>query len=432
MTSVIDRFLKTVIAIAIVHNLTGPAPVQAQLKPAASAAPASSTVDVSQPAPQPTLNSVNLQAAISNYRATSDSASWDRVMQSFKELIGQPHAAKADAASIMHANPGLMEIGAKVIDAGGAKVWTFPKVSQQQSVLVQWNNFSTTQVPAGRRMRAVAVVSPRCQVLNHSPSGAVRDARIVHRIIAELQAPGKPKKAREAGRYLILAGNDKATGMIWLQSYRLVDGLWAESTDILSGIPPFLLQNVQGRAQFSGNDLVLNIAGKPESATETTITSKGPHSTSYKIVLHLVEGRYVMTGSGGDDGPTAVAYQFIQAVQAGRSDVAKAWLADGKLASIPNYLKLYGKSAANYKLIAMASPASGGSRFRLITYDKNDLILDVGKVKQQWAVKGLFIAPPDPFAQKLVNAFPSTVRPTPASGEKSPAGAPPAQAPPAH
>lgn len=408
---------------------------QAPLKPAAGGLAQPQAMSEIQPA-APSLSWPNLQSAIRDYKSASDPTSWERVIQSMRELFSQAHAAKADAASIMHANSGLMEIGARVLDAGGAKVWTFPKVAEAQSVVVQWQNVTTTQVPAGRRMRAVVVASPRVQIVNHSPSGNVRDARIVHRMIAEAAAPGKPKKAREAGRYLILAGNDKTTSMIWLQSYRLVDGLWAESTDILSGIPPFLLQNVQGRAQFSGNDLVLNIAGKPaDGAAETP--SKGPQSTSYKIVLRLADGRYVMNGgSGSEDGPTAVAYQFIQAVQAGRADVAKAWLADGKLASIPHYLNLYGKSAGNYKLIAMASPLSGGSRFRLITYDKNDLILDIGKVKQQWAVKGLFIAPPDPFAQKLVNTFPAAARPAerPVGGiqEKSTTSPSPPQPPAAH
>ena len=55
----------------------------------------------------------------------------------------------------------------------------------------------------------------------------------------------------------------------------------------------------------------------------------------------------------------------------------------------------------------MANPGSGLSRFRLMTFDKDDLIMDVGKVKSQWAIKALFIAPPDPLAQKLVGTLPS-------------------------
>jgi ABC-type methionine transport system ATPase subunit len=43
-----------------------------------------------------------------------------------------------------------------------------------------------------------------------------------------------------------------------------------------------------------------------------------------------------------------------------------------------------------------------------MTFDKDDLIMDIGKVKNQWAVKALFIAPPDPLAQKLVGSLPAT------------------------
>ncbi len=66
----------------------------------------------------------------------------------------------------------------------------------------------------------------------------------------------------------------------------------------------------------------------------------------------------------------------------------------------------------------MASPGNGNSRYRLVTFLKDDLIIDVGKTKTQpMAIKALFIAPPDPWAQKLLGNFSS---PANASDSKAP------------
>ncbi len=101
----------------------------------------------------------------------------------------------------------------------------------------------------------------------------------------------------------------------------------------------------------------------------------------------------------------SVAMQFSQAIQNGRVDLVKAWLIDAKLSSIPGYLGLYGRASSGppFKLMAMTPPLNGGARFRLITFGPSDLILDVSKVKAQWAVKGVFIAPPDAQAKKLMS-----------------------------
>ncbi len=113
-----------------------------------------------------------------------------------------------------------------------------------------------------------------------------------------------------------------------------------------------------------------------------------------------------------------VIHQFLQAIKDGRQDLAKAWLADDHLASIPKYLGLYGKSDQVYKLVAMSNPMGGGSRFRVVTFGKDDLILDVGMIKKYdygkprsyVAIKALFVAPPDPFAKKLVGVTPNFER----------------------
>jgi len=105
--------------------------------------------------------------------------------------------------------------------------------------------------------------------------------------------------------------------------------------------------------------------------------------------------------------------QFVQAVQQGRADLAKGWLVDAKLISIPKYIGIMGRPAGQpFKLIPMANPGNGISRFRFMTFEKDDLIIDVGRYKNQLAIKGLFVAPPDPLAQKLVGSLPAADKST--------------------
>jgi hypothetical protein len=229
----------------------------------------------------------------------------------------------------------------------------------------------------------------------HLPGGiVVQESKLVS-APSTIVSIGKKAVRTDYTRSLILAGVEK-TGNTWLHGYRLADGNWVEAADLFGGVPPYLLQNLAGKVSFSGNDLILSVGSQGAPTTA---------SSGYRIVLRLVSGKYCLEGKSGAEGPIAVVEQFAQALQQNRFDLAKGWLADAKLMSIPKYVGITGHSTAQpLRIIPMASPGNGNSRFRLITFSKDDLIVDVGKDRktQQLAIKSIFIAPPDPVAQKLL------------------------------
>lgn len=357
-----------------------------------------------QPAAEAPVNltSAPLAASVKQYRLTPDTQTWDRVWSTLKEFLSDPRLAKESATALIKANPCLTDLRLKVVDAGGARVFAFPSVSESQAIFLQWNHAQ----PAKPGVAAPAQV--KVQAVQIPLTVALSDAHIV-RTVAFKEVKKKKVKI-EGPKNLILAGNDKTSGLLWLKSFRLADSVWVETFDVLSAIPPYLLQNVGGKASFWGNDLILTIAGsKPQGAEGG---SKSVPSSGYRIALKLVDGKYTLEGQKTNDIPLSVVLQFSQALALGRADLAKAWLADPRLISIPKYIGLLGRSAPT-KLVAMTLPASGGVRYRMVTFLKNDLIIDVGKVKQQWAIKALFIAPPDPLALKLSGVSAGTLESNP-------------------
>jgi hypothetical protein len=339
--------------------------------------------------------SAALSAAVKQYKAKPDSYSWEGVWRIVRDTLSQPGTVKASAASIIGAYPALSELGVSVIDGEGSRIWAFPKIAEAQNVVLQWTaTVSTTvQRPVGRRHRLVNQVivtsSPRAQILLIPATVVLNDAHLA-----------------TGAKSLLLTGNMRGTGAVWLQAYKISDNQWLETADVFSTIPPFLTQNLVGKASFSGNDLVLTVGGAKAAGEKPQ-----PQSSGYKIVLHYVDGHFTLDARTNEEGPALVALQFVQAVQQGHLDLAKGWLTDQRLLSIPKYIGLNRSAGLPFKIIAMANPGTGAFRYRLMTFEKNDLIMDVGKVKNQWAIKALFIAPPDPLAQKLVGSLPTIEKP---------------------
>ena len=129
----------------------------------------------------------------------------------------------------------------------------------------------------------------------------------------------------------------------------------------------------------------------------------------------LIAGRYILEGSACEDTPYHAILSFVHAIDQGRTDLAKAWLIDSSLVSIPKYIGLGTKPAATpSRIIRMVSPAATSYRYRLVTFGRYDLICDVIKTKRQWAIKALFIAAADPVLQKIARNL------QPAQGQQSP------------
>lgn len=407
------------------------APSSVGAAPEPAAHPAGQTLAV----PAPAVVSPTLQAALASYNESPDQQGFDRLVSVMKDVLVQPPLRDLEGAVIVKNHPALGDLGARVLDAGGAKVWAFNKCPFAQTVIILTGH---PAAPAAPGKAPAFPAAYRAQLLSLPPSVAVTAAKIVTKsapapvkvvkigkgaharpVKRPAAPPPQPVAAVGAPKYLVITGTDRSTGLITLYGLRPSEAGWTAAPELFTSVPPFLLSSVQGRASFSGPDLVLSIASNAVKPAEKPATGKvGPASSSYKIVLKFVNSKYLLEGKAPDEGPAMVVHQFLQAIKDGRQDLAKAWLADDHLASIPKYLGLYGKSDQVYKLVAMSNPMGGGSRFRVVTFGKDDLILDVGMIKKYdygkprsyVAIKALFVAPPDPFAKKLVGVTPNFER----------------------
>lgn len=357
--------------------------------PQAAPATPSATASVEAPAaPAFSLASATVSASAKNFKTAPNESNWQTLINTLKAYLADPRVAKAAPTQILAANPLLKDVGTRVLDAGGLRVWCIGNDKQTQTLILQ----------SGAPQEGMANVS----ILPLPDSVFLTGAKIIRSFTTStVITKVKRKKVVETVTkpngppFLILAGSDRTTGLIWLKSYRAGAGGWNESNEPFASIPPYLLQNVSGQASFSGSNLVLSVS----SANATNLPK--PKSTTYQIILKLNGSQFGLAGKPNNDAPVSIVSYFVQCISNNRLDLAKGWLKDPALLSIPKYIGLTGKPPSQpYKLVAMSTPVSG-PRYRLVTYGKHDLIFDMGKDKQQWIIKGIFIAPPDPLAKAL-------------------------------
>jgi hypothetical protein len=398
----------------------------------ASGTAASTPGPVADVTPPPKSN--NLSELLKAYKAQPDAESWDKAFAEFYSFLGQN--PKASAASIIAGNPSLKDVGASCVDGGGAKIWSFTKVPDNTAAIVLWQNVTpgpeqVVRVKGRKRVvRGEPIVSWKGQMMRLPAGLTLKDARVVRSAVstaapASTGATGNVTAKKSADveyvRALILSGVEK-NGNTWLHAYRQNGSSWNDSPELFSGVPPFLLQNLAGKVTFNGNDLIVSVGMPTPLAKVADESGNGAKTSSgtangYRLVLHFISGKYVLDGKTGEDGPFAVAQQFATAVAQNRVELAKGWMAEGKLIAIPQYAGLLGHSPL--RVMPMANPGNGNSRFRLVSFLKEDLIIDIGKIKtQQLAVKAIYVAPADPLAQKLLG----TLNPPAPASDSSSAG----------
>src|SRR5262249_17243031 len=145
------------------------------------------------------LTSQELAAAFQNFKAQPSDLSWGEFFKTLRTLLSQPAVAHLDPQALIKLNPCLTELGAKVIAAGRAQIWSFRKVEQSQSLLIGWTESKQQVVAAGRRRKkVVAVPVARLEQLTPPPGVVLKDARLFDLAVAGEKA-GKP----ERGRFLI-------------------------------------------------------------------------------------------------------------------------------------------------------------------------------------------------------------------------------------
>lgn len=367
--------------------------------------------------PTVSLAAANLAQLASDYRAAADDLSWARYATYLRDLLALPQFVSAEPAQIIAANPSLSEFKVKVSETGigNFRIWSFPRIVESHAVIFQ-TPARTTAVPlpqavAFREARIVGLGAPTAVVPKPAAAKGAHHSPVHSPVHPVAHAATGPKS-------LVLIGADRNSGTLWFKGFQLVEGM-PEATELFSSLPAFFTQNVTGKATFSGNDIVLTIQPpvvrkekveeeKPAGVVKDTVSKPvvAASSAGYKVVLKFVAGKYTLSGHMPDDAPFSVALSFAQAVAGAKPELAKSWLVDSKLVSIPKYLGLFGRVSPPMRMVAMSN-AGGSSRYRLVTSSKDDLIIEVGRILQpgrlkgQLAIRALFIAPPDAIAQRL-------------------------------
>jgi hypothetical protein len=343
--------------------------------------------------------------AAAAYKAQPNDTTWSEVFNQVKSVISLPTAKQM----LIGSTSPVAELRIKLIEYGSARVYSFPEISQAHQVLVEWRESKTQPVVIrkGKKKKVVQsqVVTSKIQAISIPASTLVSDARIL-----DLLFKDKTAATTSGGKFLILAGSNRSTQGIWVDTFRLTGGTWTQDAEPLAQIPTMLLHSLTGQAYFSGSDLVFAVKANGATVTTTEQTTADKPKTkgdayTYKLALRFVEGKYELEGKPLEDTPLGTVTQFLNAVRQGHMDMAKAWLSDPKLVSIPRYMGLTTKGST-YRLMGMSSTQSGNYRYRLVTFDKNDLIFDVAKIKNQWTIKAIFIAPANAVLQKIAKVLP--------------------------
>ncbi|MBK9203321.1 MAG: hypothetical protein IPL73_12995 [Candidatus Obscuribacter sp.] len=351
----------------------------------------------------------------SQYKENPDENSWNQYFNLFKEVLANPAFSQVDSQLMIQSNPSMQEFRAKAQELPGAgRVWSFLGPKESHTAIFQSSQGRVFLIP----MPALT---------------ALRDARFVSYVPAT-PAPGKPAHKpvvspapAATSKYLAFIGGDRATGNLWFKGYKIDNGALFEAPEVFASLPPFFTQSVSGKASFAGNDIVLTIlpavTSDPYKSSEVKTEKPKAAAVGYRVTLKFVGNHYTLAGKQPEEGPHAVALVFARALAAGRTEIAKSWLIDPKLICIPKYLGLIGRDSPPMRLVPMTSTVFGGSRFRLVTGAKDDLIIEVGvitqpgRLKGKTAVKGIFVAPPDALAQKITGTIimPQVVAPPPAT-----------------
>jgi hypothetical protein len=339
------------------------------------------------------LFSAALEEAIKQYRANPSAPAYAQLLEAMKATV-VAGGLRVSAAAVVKDNPSLSDFKPRVIETNGVRVWNFPRAQDRSRVLLQWSEVKQQIVGTGRRKKVVTSTSMHCQQLALASPINVKDAGAA--------------STRESGRRLLLSGENE-DGTLCVQAYKLSEGSWQSCPDCLAQIPSFLTNNMTGRIGFKGADLIYNV-GKMIQTTDSSGTRRllpEAESATYKYWLKFTDAGYVVATAVPDEEAFAVVFQFMQALQQSRTAEQKALLGDPRLSSLPKYLGLAGKPLdPAVRVVEMTVPAAHGQRFRLINAGKDDLIFDVGKVKGQWQVKAIFIAPPDEFLAETAKYFP--------------------------
>ena len=416
------------VSFCLTATKTAGAAAQTAAPPASSVQNANSAGETAAPVVSLTSQALNQKGQ--NYKMSPDDSTWREFLETLRIYLTDVHTLKAPSAAVIAQNKALKDMQARVLDAGGARVWTFPGSQHNHSLVIQSAGAASPEGTSGARVSIVAVP----ETANVTAAKIIKSSTTTTKAVKVGRRMVQKTVKVEGPSVLCVAGLDRVTGLVYLGAFKPVAGAWVATSEPFAQIPSHFMQSLSGQASFSGNDLVLSVSSQssaPPSESAAGNTLPRPKSTSYQIVLKYNGGHFQLAGSPGKDVPLSVVTYFVQCLRTNRMDLAKAWVADPLLINNTKYTGLVGKNGEPYKLVSMTQPPNAYARYRLVTGTKYDLIFDVGKVKKDILIKSIFIAPPDSLARNLAGTIigaPVTPPPTDASGA-APGGTTPAATP---
>lgn len=362
----------------------------------------------------PSWFSPSVEQAVRQFKSNPTDISFSQILEALKPVLTHPSAFRSHAAVIIKDNPSLQEFKPRVIETSTVRVWTFPKSPQKNQVIIQWLDIKQSIVALPRhKKKTVATATVRAQTILLPEFVNIKDAGFIAN--------------KDGQRFLILSGEGE-DGSLWVDGYSALEGVWTENPGYINSLPTILVKNVSGHITFRNPDMIFNVARMVQTVDSTGTPRSLPEaeSSTYQFWLKLTDSGYFIVPNLPDEEAFRTVQQFVQAIQQGRSDIAKSLLSDARLVSIFKYLGLIGKPLdPGTRVVQMSLPPSKGQRFRLFNMGKDELIFDVGKVKGIPLIKAVFIAPPDPFLQETGKYFPlygKLTAPAPQDEKPSPTG----------
>jgi hypothetical protein len=329
-----------------------------------------------------------LQMAVDAYREGGASSSFSEVLKQAQQLITSQPAGQPAAATIK-SNPALLQIGARAIDAGAGKVWLFNRITDCHQALVEWQENKSTITYTGKRHKIKHVhvtLSRHAAWLDYPDNILLAQAHL-------------------SGSLAILVGSDHGASL-WIKTFRLINGRFAQTQTQLDSIPAFLTSNMSGSVGFRGADLLLSVAPVVKDSTlGQTQRLPEAESCTYRFWLHLTADGYQLMRRLPDEDQFLTVKSFLACLSGNRTEQAKELLVDEKLLSIPKYVGIKGANAG-FKVAQMASCHGGAVRYRVITGGKDDLIFEVVRLKDRTAIRAIFVAPSDPFLSEIGSELP--------------------------
>lgn len=363
-----------------------PAPAAPLQKLSGSGAEAPNSLPVIEQAP---LFSTAISDSLAVYKNNPTADALAQLLGAIGNILSRPGNFKATAQSLNKANPGLAELGLKILDTANTRFIHFNKTPDKNLALVLWTESKPTIVQKGTRSKVVGTVTT------------------LHNGVVQTASFASLKEVSRLGGRLILSGESLGGGL-FLSALKLSDNAWREDPAFAASLPPFLSKDTSGTVSARSGNLIFNVArlirvnngGKEQIMPEA-------ESATYKFLVRPTETGFSISSTVADEEPLKLVSQFMQLTAAGKLEQAKSLLVDGRMISLLKYVGLNGKALPPETRVAeMSTTAAIGSRYRLFNLGRNDLIFDVGKVKGVTVIKAIFIAPVEPFLGESARYFP--------------------------